>query len=61
MKVIVNYPTDKEAIDNLYDRIAEFKAILMVENIKRLNISDKGKRKIVKEMISGLKSGKYII
>jgi hypothetical protein len=43
----------------LNERITEFKAILIFESIKKLNISDKGKRKVVKELLKGLEYGKY--
>lgn len=59
MNIIVNYPRDKEAIDNLNEKIGEFKATLIIESIKGLNISDKGKRNVVKELLKGMKSGKY--
>lgn len=59
MNVIVNYPTDKEEINNLNEKIAEFKATLVFESIKRLNITEEGKRKVTRELLKGLKSGKY--
>ena len=59
MNVIVNYPTDKEGLNNLSERIAEFKATLIFENIRKLNVSYEGKRKVVKDLLKGLKSGKY--
>jgi hypothetical protein len=33
MKVVINYPTDKESIEILDEKIAEFKAILVFESI----------------------------
>ena len=59
MKLIINYPTDKSSIDELNDRIAEFKAILVYETIEGLNLSCSSKKKVIKELLKGLKSGKY--
>ena len=59
LNVVVNYPTDKAGIDILNERIAEFKAFLIFESIKGLNISSDGKKKVIKELLKGLKSGKY--
>ena len=59
MNVIVNYPTDEKAIKNLNNQIVEFKAILFMESINNLNISLDGKKKVVKMLLKGLKSGKY--
>ena len=56
MNIIVNYPTEKDAIESLSERVAEFKAILVFESIKRLNITEEGKRKVTKELLKGVKS-----
>lgn len=59
MNVIVNYPTDEVAVNTLNERIEEFKSTLIIESINRLNISFKSKKKIVKDLLKGLKAGKY--
>lgn len=59
MDVIINYPTDKTGMNILNEKIAEFKAFLIFESIKGLNISSAGKKKVIKELLNGLKSGKY--
>lgn len=55
MKVFVNLPELEEDKIELENRIAEFHAILLVEKIKQLNISDVNKKKVLKEILKNLK------
>ncbi len=59
MKVIVNYPTDKRLLNDLNERIDEFRATLIVEAVKRLDVSCDNKKKILDKIVDGFKSGKY--
>lgn len=55
MKVFVNLPELEEDKIELQNRVAEFHAILLVEKIKQLNISDVNKKKVLKEILKNLK------
>ena len=55
IKVIVNYPVGEEAIDEFQNRVADFKAILIIETIKRLNIDDASKQKVLEGVLDKLK------
>lgn len=56
MKAIVNYPTDKEMIQELQNRVAEFNATLIIETIKRLEIDDLSKEKVLDGVLNKLKN-----
>ena len=51
MKVIVNYPIDKNEFLLFEERFAEFKAKVIIELIRKLKIDDLSKRKILKGLI----------
>lgn len=55
MRVFVNLPQDDDGIAELKARVADFHATLLIEKIKRLNISNKEKDKILKEVLNKLK------
>jgi len=54
MKIKVNYPSEQSDIDLLKERIAEFKAILYIESINNLNVSDETKKEILTNLIQVL-------
>lgn len=54
MKVIVNYPQSKEDIELLEDNVATFKATLILESIKNLNIPDERKKQVLKDVLNHL-------
>lgn len=54
MKVIVNYPQSKEDIELLEDNVATFKATLILESIKKLNIPDERKKQVLKDVLNHL-------
>lgn len=56
MKVIVNFPKESDALNELEDRIAKFNAILVVEKIKQLNLIDEDKDRILKLVLEDLKN-----
>lgn len=47
MKVIVNFPEQEADIKELENRIADFRATLFIEKIKKINISDISKKKLL--------------
>lgn len=51
MKAIVNLPTDEEAKKELGERVAKFHAILVHEYIKRLDLNDASKKKLLNKVI----------
>lgn len=51
----MNLPELEEDKIELQNRVAEFHAILLVEKIKQLNISDVNKKKVLKEILKNLK------
>lgn len=55
MRVIVNFPKETEAINELENRVAEFHATLVVEKINQLNIGDEDKEKLLKLVLEELK------
>ena len=54
MKIKINYPSDESDIKVLEDNIAEFKAILFIESIEKLNVSEDSKKEILKNLIKCL-------
>lgn len=54
MNYYVRFPSE-DNINILNDRCAEFKSFLIVETIKRLNISEENKRETLKHMSDFLK------
>lgn len=54
LKVIVNYPQSKEDIELLEDNVATFKATLILESIKKLNIPDERKKQVLKDVLNHL-------
>ncbi len=54
MRVIVNFPKETEAINELETRVAEFHATLVLEKIKQLNINDEDKEKVLKMVLDEL-------
>lgn len=59
MKVIVNYPELEDDMLELERRVADIRATLLVEHIKRLNINDSIKKELLNSIISDLNSKKY--
>ena len=55
MKIIVNFPKETEAINELENRVAEFHAKLVVEKIKQLSVSDENKELLLKMVLEQLK------
>ena len=49
MNVIVNYP-DMNNIKQLQSNVAKFKAILIKENIDKMNIDADSKKKVLEEV-----------
>lgn len=56
MKVIVNFPKESDGLNELEDRVAEFHAILVVEKIKQLSITDDDKEKMLRLVLDNLKN-----
>lgn len=56
MKVIVNFPMENEAINELENRTAEFHSMLVIESIKQLEIGDEDKEKVLKLLLEELKN-----
>lgn len=54
MKIKVNYPSEQSGIYLLNERIAEFKAILYIESINNLNVSEETKKEILTNLIQVL-------
>ena len=50
MKIKVNYPSEKFDIEKLNNGISEFKAILYIESINKLNVSEETKRNLIKKI-----------
>lgn len=55
MKVIVNLPELEEDKKELENRVADFHATLLIENIKQLNINDASKRELLNSILGHLK------
>lgn len=55
MEYYVNYPTDKEGIEELNQVVAKFHATLVIKKVEELNTDNKTKKKIVKEILEELK------
>ena len=51
MKVIVTLPTDEEGLKELGERVAFFRATLVHEYIKSLNLNDASKKKLLNKFI----------
>lgn len=56
MEYYVNYPTDKEGIEELNQAVAKFHATLVIKKVEDLNTDNKTKKKIVKEILEELKN-----
>lgn len=50
MNIYINIPKEPSGIDELNEAIAEFKAILYIETINKLNVSNKTKKEILKAL-----------
>ena len=55
MKVIVNLPELEEDKKELENRVADFHATLLIENIKQLDINDVSKKKLLDLILKDLK------
>lgn len=55
MKVVVNLPTTDEGISFLKNRIATFRATLILESIDRLKLDNKEKKLILDDVINKIK------
>ncbi len=55
MKVIVNYPKNNDGNILLKEKIAYFKATLIFETVKSLNIKEEEKKGVLENIISHLK------
>lgn len=55
MKVVVNLPTTDDEISFLKNRIATFRATLILESINRLKLDNKEKKLILDNIISEIK------
>lgn len=59
MKVIVNLPeTEKDKIE-FENRVANFRATLLIEKIRQLNINDTYKKKLLDLILKDLKEKMY--
>ena len=56
MKVFVNLPQTDEDIKQLEQRVADFHATLLIEKIKKLDLTDKDKDKILNLILDKIKS-----
>ena len=54
MKIKINYPSEQSSIEQLNEGIADFKAILYIESINNLNVSEETKKEILKSLIMEL-------
>lgn len=54
MKIKINFPSEKSDIAILNDSIAEFKAVLFIESINKLNVSEESKKEILKNLLKVL-------
>lgn len=52
VNAIVNYPKNKEDIKELENNIATFHATLIIEKIKKLNVSERDKKKILNGILN---------
>ena len=59
MKVIINYPELEDDIQELESRVADFRATLLVEHIKQLNVNDSTKKELLNSITTDLKSKMY--
>ena len=55
MKVIVNYPTIEELKNELENKVALFHATLVVETIKKLDVDNNAKKKIISSLLEEVK------
>lgn len=59
MKVIVNLPeTERDKIE-FENRVADFRATLLIEKIRQLNINDTYKKKLLDLILKNLKEKMY--
>lgn len=56
MKVFVNLPQTDEDIKQLEQRVADFHATLLIEKIKKLDLTDKDKDKILNLILDKIKN-----
>lgn len=54
MKIKINYPSEQSGIEQLNEGIADFKAILYIESINSLNVSEETKKQIFQSLIKFL-------
>lgn len=55
MKVFVNLPELEEDKEELENRVADFHATLLIEEIKKLNINDASKKKLLDLILTDMK------
>ena len=55
MKVFVNLPELEEDKEELENRVANFRATLLIEKIRELNINDTSKKKILDLILKDVK------
>lgn len=55
MKVVVNLPTTDERISFLKNRIATFRATLILESIKKLSLENTVSKEILSKILNKLK------
>lgn len=55
MKVFVNLPELEEDKEELENRVANFRATLLIEKIRELNINDTSKKKILDFILKDVK------
>lgn len=55
MEVYINYPKNKNEINELSKAIAKFQATLILRSVEDLKIDDASKRKVIKRLIEKTK------
>lgn len=58
MNIIVHYPTTKAGQDQLAQKVAECHAQVIIEQIRRMNISNEDRKKLISLMCEKLKENK---
>lgn len=55
MEVIVNYPTDKEGVEELARAVAQAHATLAMKAVNDLNLDRDSKKKVIKKLLEVVK------
>ena len=55
MEVIVNYPTDKEGVEELARAVAQVHATLAMKAVNDLNLDRDSKKKVIKKLLEVVK------